>query len=289
PPFRGGKPPAAKTPTATHYEPHVTKLILTACHHFSVLVCTENPYPDELVQARWAEQTWEAACAGMDLQYKLTDAVLNLIVARTSNARGTLKDIVRTKIVTTYEFSEGTTEDAKAANRARYVRLLDAGNPEPDPVFLYKASRPERWLDARNQWGFAEHKIVKQIIHGRWFSNGPTSLGVMYSSQFSPIRRETLALIFTAIHFCLDQWAEGTQRQGGKFWESMYQARYDGYMKRINDWMALDTEHAKKLLQRLHDDARASSGAAPMSAPVAGLSSAARQRLLAHIATRDRE
>ena len=51
--------------------------------------------------------------------------------------------------MTTYEFSEGTTEDAKAANRARYVRLLDAGNTEPDPVFLYKASRPERWLDAR--------------------------------------------------------------------------------------------------------------------------------------------
>ena len=50
-----------------------------------------------------------------------------------------------------------------------------------------------------NQWGFAEHKIVKQVIHERWFSNGPTSLGVMYSPQFSPIRRETLALIFTTV------------------------------------------------------------------------------------------
>ena len=58
-----------------------------------------------------------------------------------------------------------------------------------------------------NQWGFAEHKIVKQIIHGRWFSNGPTSLGVIYSSQFSPIRRETLALIFTAVSPEACQWA----------------------------------------------------------------------------------
>ena len=61
-------------------------------------------------------------------------------MARTSNARGTLKDVVRAKIVATYGFSEATTEDAKAANRAQYVRLLDAGNVDPDPVFLYKAS-----------------------------------------------------------------------------------------------------------------------------------------------------
>ena len=60
------------------------------------------------------------------------------IVARDTHARGALKDTVRPMIATAYGFTEASDEGARAANRARYVRLTDEGNGEPNPTFHYK-------------------------------------------------------------------------------------------------------------------------------------------------------
>ncbi len=49
-----------------------------------------------------------------------------------------------------------------------------------------------------NQWGFAEHDIIRRIIREHWFTSADGA-GVSYSSQFSPIRQCTLALILTAV------------------------------------------------------------------------------------------
>ncbi len=48
------------------------------------------------------------------------------------------------------------------------------------------------------QWGFAENDIIRRIIREHWFTSADGA-GVFYSSQFSPIRQCTLALVFTAV------------------------------------------------------------------------------------------
>ncbi|KAI0750185.1 hypothetical protein C8Q80DRAFT_1101423 [Daedaleopsis nitida] len=277
PPFRGGQQPKG-APKASDYEPGTSKLILSACHHFEVLVVTEDPFPDEATQDRWAKETWTHACKMFDIQYRLTDRVQKLITDRVSHARGALKDTVRPLIPTEYKFSEGSDEDAKVENRALFVCLTDDNTPEPDPRFYYQ--------DPETQRGFAEHAIIKRIIRERWFTRAD-AMGPSYPQQFSPIRAETLALIFTTIHFCLDQWADGIPRQGAKFWDKDYKPKYQDHIARIKDWINIDTDHAKETMQKLHDDARCASGATPISAPVKGLSATARARLQAERAERE--
>ncbi|KAI0737727.1 hypothetical protein C8Q80DRAFT_1114577, partial [Daedaleopsis nitida] len=279
PPFCGGQVPKG-APKASDYEPGTTKHILSACHHFEVLVCTVDPYPDETTQDKWAKETWAQACATFDVQYKLTDRVHKLITDRVPHARGTLKDTVRPLVASEYGFTEASDEDAKAANQALFVRLVDDQSAEPDPQFHYK--------DPDSRWGFAEHKLIKTIIRERWFTRSD-AMGPCYPDKFSPIRQETLALIFTAVHFCIDQWSDGTPRQGGKFWDKDYKPKYHDHLARIKDWIEIDTDHARGYLQKLHNDARCASGASPISAPVKGLSAAARARLQAQIAEREHQ
>lgn len=67
------------------------------------------------------------------------------LTARTSHARGHLKDTVRAHVATMYGLSRDLGEDQQAANRAKYVRLLDKGSSEPDPGLYYKVDRPLHW------------------------------------------------------------------------------------------------------------------------------------------------
>ncbi len=78
PPFRGGNAPKG-APKASEYEPHVTRTILVACHHFEVLVCTEDPYPDDTTTLAWAQTTWSAARDRMKVGYKLTDRITKIV------------------------------------------------------------------------------------------------------------------------------------------------------------------------------------------------------------------
>ncbi len=78
PPFRNGKAPIGQ-PKATEYDPHTTKMVLAACHHFEVLICTEDPYPSDTTQELWAKKTWTAACEAAGIHYRLTDRIVKIV------------------------------------------------------------------------------------------------------------------------------------------------------------------------------------------------------------------
>ncbi|KAL1948873.1 hypothetical protein VTO73DRAFT_10679 [Trametes versicolor] len=273
PPFRNSQIPTGD-PKSADYEPHVNKMIVKACHHFEALVCTEDAFPDPTVQKDWAIAVWARACQDVRIPYKLTDRVQKLITERTSHARGSLKDRIRPHIALTYGLSLETGEDARSCNKARIALLTDSDALEPEPVFHYK--------DVDNVSEFAHNKIVHIVIQDEWFRDAD-SVGLRFPELFSPIREVTLAIVFTAIHFCLDQWAKGTYQSGGKFSEKAYKEKYESHLRKIRDWSGIDTTLTCKLRQRLHDRAREASGATPVRASAAGLSTVTRDRLQAEL------
>ncbi|TBU58249.1 hypothetical protein BD310DRAFT_977542 [Dichomitus squalens] len=270
PPFKGDKVPKGK-PKASDYETHTCRMIVRACRFYSVLVCIEDPFPDDDKQVMWADKAWLSICKEVQVYYQLTDHVEQIIVKRNSHARGALRDLIRPWIE----------KNARIANIATYTQLLDLNADEPHPVFHYQ--------DTMAPSGFALHPIIQKAIQKNWFSDA-TGLGVRYSTYFSPIRNVTLALLFTTIEFCLDQWETGIFNSRLQFTEKLYKPKYDKHLRAIQEWREIDEEITLATMQELHDRARRASGAAPLVAPVVvGLSSSSRDRLQLELERQRRE
>ncbi|CDO72634.1 hypothetical protein BN946_scf184985.g53 [Trametes cinnabarina] len=274
PPFLHGRTPTGK-PKAGDYEAHVNKMIVRACHQYEVLIATEDAFPDLGTQDGWATQVWTDTCKRTQVFYKLTERVEKIITGRDSHARGGLRDKIRPHIAATYGFVTDGSERAKGANRERYRFLLDCDASKPEPVFHYK--------DVESRSGFAHNVLILRALQDHWFADG-TSPGIKYASQFSPIREVTLALVFTTIQFCLDQWADGTFNKHHMYTEKAYKSQYDMHLRHIRDWCAMDVNASRTVRQRLYDRARRASGAAPVTAPCPGLSDSSKERLRAELA-----
>ncbi|KAI0669331.1 hypothetical protein C8Q78DRAFT_977934, partial [Trametes maxima] len=273
PPFRDGHKPTSK-PKASDYEPHVYSLILRACHQYEALIATENAFPDLETQDAWATRVWTIVCTGANMFYKLTNRIKTIITGRGSHARGDLRDKIRPYIAENYGFSDEGTERAKVQNLARYNYLLDRDAIKPEPVFAFKD------VEARTE--FAHNRAIRNAIKATWFAD-PTGPGIIYAAQFSPIREETLALIFTTIEFCLDQWSDGTCNKNLALTQKAYESKYIAHLKIIRLWSQSGPEASKIVRQRMYDRARRACGAAPMTRPSIGLSDDTQARLRAEL------
>jgi hypothetical protein len=52
--------------------------------------------------------------------------------------------------------------------------------------------------DVKKQSGFAQHKIISEVLHEVWFDH-KTAIGVEFSDYFKPISLTTMASIFTGV------------------------------------------------------------------------------------------
>ena len=52
--------------------------------------------------------------------------------------------------------------------------------------------------DVKMQSGFAQHKIILEVLHEVWF-NRKTAIGVEFSDYFKPISLATMASIFAGV------------------------------------------------------------------------------------------
>ncbi|KAI0820395.1 hypothetical protein BC628DRAFT_1397257 [Trametes gibbosa] len=214
-------------------------------------------------------------CAGAQVNYVLNDHIEKTITGRVSHARGGLRDKIRPLVASSFGFLPDGSERSKVANLTRYNFLLDRDALEPAPRFHYE--------DPEEKRGFAHNKLVTTVIKDQWFVDaaGP---GIKYAAQFSPIREVTLALIFTTIEFCLDQWVSGHYDKNLTFSDKVYRAKYQLHLQRIREWSKIDPQAMRVIRQRLYDRARHPSGAAPEAKVLVGLSSTERDHLRREIA-----
>ncbi|KAI0369261.1 hypothetical protein BV20DRAFT_946481 [Pilatotrama ljubarskyi] len=237
---------------AQDYDPHVRRLILQAIRDFESRVVTEDPFPTPELQTHWAIAAWSAVQSGQleDDQYELPDRVITLITDRTSRIRGALRDKIRPFIASAYGFVQDGTNDATRNNYLKYQHLMnvDPDTKHPDPIFHYR--------DLETQAGFARNPVIFQAIRDAWFPSNGQKLGTQFRSRFEPISLASLALVFTVIHYCIDQWADGTYNSDLEFTEHTYGTVYKTYLSKLTEWESIDVNKVQKIRKKLHDRAR---------------------------------
>ncbi|KIO17105.1 hypothetical protein M407DRAFT_85296, partial [Tulasnella calospora MUT 4182] len=100
--------------------------------------------------------------------------------------RGKIKDAARARTGDTYGFDDRPRMEQK--NRRRYIALIEQD--------AYTYAKPE------SLQGPYYHPLCYKILKTCFFSRAGDD-GVAFSDFFSPIRPETIALVFTAVRYKL--------------------------------------------------------------------------------------
>ncbi|KAJ6619407.1 hypothetical protein B0H10DRAFT_2216922 [Mycena sp. CBHHK59/15] len=123
-------------------------------------------------------------------------------------------------------------------------------------------------------------KIYKMFLEESAF-HYKSGRGVLFFEYFSSISLVTLALVLTAIEFCIEEYSTGRFQQG-VFDELVNKDRYETHLKDLTDWVALKPDVTAVILQRMHDTCRAATGAALVKT-TGHMTEAARTKALAEL------
>ncbi|KAF8531839.1 hypothetical protein JB92DRAFT_3138632 [Gautieria morchelliformis] len=220
-------------------------IIHLACRYYRVILCTTDPFPLEHDRVRLLREAWKLACSEHDMQVGASGDVFNMIKQRGSQVRGELKRNARPVTTAHYKF------DA----REEVVK-----GPILNNEILYK--------DHEARTGLFENPCAARILRTQWFADAHDE-GVSFHVYFNPIPLPTLALVFTAIENCVEEWKDG-RFHSIDFTEKLYRKKYERHLSNLENW----SHHPQgkhilaRLQQRLHDSARAFSGAGPLQNPL---------------------
>ncbi|KAJ6545614.1 hypothetical protein B0H19DRAFT_1238375 [Mycena capillaripes] len=258
--FVAGKAPTGSRTNLKDYTEPAGKLIKRAMHKYEVLVWTRKPYPGGELQIQSVKAIWDEVCA------EASERMASMIKKYGSHGRSSMNANVRPLIASTYGFKAGDSAKTIKQNVKLYKTLLDESG------FHYE--------DTKERKGYAKNPIIINAIRTNWFKN-KSGRGVLYVDYFSPISLVTLALIFTAIEFCIEEYSTGRHQQG-IFDEAHNKDRYDVHFQDLTDWAALKPSVTNAVLQQMHDQCRASTGAALVK-PAGRMTDTARARALAEL------
>ncbi|KAK6971783.1 hypothetical protein R3P38DRAFT_3297868 [Favolaschia claudopus] len=264
--FVAGKPPGGSRTNLKDYTEAGANLIKRAQHLYEVHVWTRASYPGAALQLETVKNVWDIVCIEAQSPMELTDRMASMIAKYGAHGRSYVVDKVRPLIASAYGFKTGSSDKVKDNNIATYKMLLE------ESAFHYK--------DPETRTGFAKNDIIMGAIVATWFKT-KSGRGITYSDYFSPIPLVTLALIFTVIEFGIQEWSTG-QFQQATFDETANKIIYDNHLLDLIDWDALKPEVTSIVLQRMHDEARAGTGAALIKAS-GRMTEEARERALAEL------
>ncbi|KAJ7623730.1 hypothetical protein FB45DRAFT_926588 [Roridomyces roridus] len=249
--FTDGKAPSTSRTNLKHFEESARKLIQAAMHEYEGRIWTLDAYPSTEVQAVWVQEIWDGLNAEVQERTALTERIARMIKSYASHARSSLKDSIRPLIGPTYRFNAGETQKDMDKNVVLRGKLLKHS------AFHYK--------DPGTLSIYAGHKIILASLRAAFFKK-KGSRGVLYSKYFSPISLVTLALVFTVVEFCIDEYTTGRFMQA-IFDEVAHKERYESHLLALTEWSELMPPVTTALRQQLHDRCRTLAGAAPVKAP----------------------
>ncbi|KAF7335015.1 hypothetical protein MVEN_02251700 [Mycena venus] len=264
--FVAGKAPTGSRTNVKDYAEPARGLLQSALHKYEVRIWTLNPYPPQELQIQWVKEIWDEVCTEAKEPVELTERMATMIKKYGSHARSSMNANIRPLVGPTYGFKLGDSDKVIWKNLKIYKMLLDESG------FHYE--------DTKARTGYAKNGIVIEAMKNNWFKS-KTSRGVIYVVFFSPISLVTLALIFTAIEFCIEEWSTGRHHQT-IFDEANNKARYDVHLQDLKDWAGLKPSVTSVLLQQMHDKLRAATGAALVK-PAGRMTEAAHARALAEL------
>ncbi|KAF9457578.1 hypothetical protein BDZ94DRAFT_1272833 [Collybia nuda] len=230
------------------YEEPVPTLLLKVIREYSASIWACHPFPSQQQQGGWANSMWyNVSRQDPEGAYVLTERMRKLITSRGSHARGYLKDKICPLVGPAYGFKTLTDKPAIIAKNLKiYTSLISNSS------FHYK--------DPCSLSGYCGHSIILDAVRGIWFNN-QAAPGLEFSSYFSPIRIVSLALILTAIEFCIQEFSTGRFVQA-VFDEKDNKLRFEAHLQDLMEWAELKPDITDKILQKMHDRCRKGTGAA---------------------------
>ncbi|KAJ7264687.1 hypothetical protein C8J57DRAFT_1331680 [Mycena rebaudengoi] len=241
-------------------------------HKYEVRIWTLNAFPSSDLQTDLVKEIWDEVCTEAEERMELTERMASMIKKYGSHARSSLKDGVRPLIAPTYKFKVGDSDKTIAKN----IKICEALTN--NSAFHY--------ADPKTETGYMGSPIIIDGIRTIWFKT-KAGRGILYSRYFSPITLVTLALLFAAIEFTIEEYSTGRFKQG-IFDELLNKDRYETHLKDLTDWAALKPPVTTAIRQRMHDKCRSSTGAALVKA-TGRLTESSRARALEELEAMDVE
>ncbi|OCH92136.1 hypothetical protein OBBRIDRAFT_833609 [Obba rivulosa] len=243
--------------------PDCKAILNIAYEHLRILLITCKPWAKGRALDDLAMQAWENACDELGLvgEQRLQPGLdeRTRMVERGSLTQGTLKTKIQKEIFAShYGFVAGATlkGEEKAANRALVKLLKDRD------AFVH--------LDPRKRGSLFQNGIVAKALYAVYFMDTQAPavrLTTLYFSDGIPV--ETLALVFTAVQNCIDEYAEGVFHQID-FTEKKYKREYNrmlGQLQRWDSYSREKTDKAGQIRRELLGTCRAAAGVANEEEP----------------------
>ncbi|KAF8159954.1 hypothetical protein B0H34DRAFT_705535 [Crassisporium funariophilum] len=235
-----------KPPTLTDFsDATVQALLLRAIREYEVLICSKGAFPSLAIRVQWAQTCWVNAQNDADKdeeksapRYDFTDRMLRLVKARGSRIRGDLLEPVRAQVMACYGFREGGKARDVRNNAKKAASLVEANS------FHYK--------DPKTQTGYCQSPIIDCVLATTWFKD-LTSPGIVFKHYFDPISLDTLALMFTLVRSCIDEWSTGKHIPTA-FSEKAVLDNHKVFRADLDEWhtlnVAVTTNKRKKMFNR---------------------------------------
>ncbi|KAF8588772.1 hypothetical protein K439DRAFT_1613278 [Ramaria rubella] len=229
-------------PKASDFDAEIQSTILLACQYYHKMLCTEHTFPSELEQEHYAHQAWLLACQDYEVEYIATCENYKVIQACDSQICGELKCNVWPLAVSHHGF-EASDIDAEKRKTQALVALLKDKNR-----LVYK--------DHDAHTGLFENPVLLKAIKNKWFHKAHSE-GIIFHLYYNLIPLPTMALVFTVIENCVDEWSSGLF-QAIDFTEKAYCELYDEHLASLDKWQAHALGHSilAHLQQCLHEKAR---------------------------------
>ncbi|GLB43996.1 hypothetical protein LshimejAT787_1501800 [Lyophyllum shimeji] len=181
---------------------------------------TQQPYPSTLEDRDKAGELWRVVCTDKGVRIEFDEDILKLITARGAQNRGQLKTIARPIVQSLFGLN---TEINERETRAWVEDLLDRG------AFLYK--------DPKARTGLFLPPVLQIIMNKTWWKN-KNDEGVVrpeFSDGGRGVPLVTIALVFTVVENCLDEWVTG-QHIDVPFSVAAYQSKFEVHLKALLDF-----------------------------------------------------
>ncbi|KAG1791926.1 uncharacterized protein HD556DRAFT_1240024, partial [Suillus plorans] len=95
--------------------------------------------------------------------------------------------------------------------------------------------------DWETKCGIYKTELIQSAVNDMWFVNRSDE-GVIHSRYFEPLPVEIIALILTAIEYCIDEWITRV-KEDIKFSAATYSPVYQVHLtslQRFNEWTSAD-------------------------------------------------
>ncbi|KII88040.1 hypothetical protein PLICRDRAFT_111679 [Plicaturopsis crispa FD-325 SS-3] len=225
--------------TAKALESFDTKAVLkVAIRLYRSWLCAINPYPEDNSRDVAASQAWSEACHLKEFEgQEFNETLRLLIVRRGSQVRGELVTKARPIVKGYFGFHSGKDDYDVDHNR--------------DLVELLKANSGYLYADPEERVGLCESRLVQEIVNAMWFVNRVDE-GVTETTFFKPLQAVTIALVFTAIEHCIDEYSTGSQKDAD-FSELLCKPLQQAHLQILNDFEKYNSLNFASIMSDIYE------------------------------------